>query len=207
MGHSGLNGFATPIKPQAREITQITVRKPTVRDLKGLEPVKGAAARTAKMIELLTGLTAQEVATIHAEDMKALGEIAALLFRGLEEVRSVLGMLMNRYRWSLLEAERLTADDILVYEEKRREAEAALAAFAAAGGQPVDPAAFPLLAVELGVTASDLQTVAETVVATASAWMHVAAIEGARLRAKRDIASATTAEAIDAVLAAIVWGA
>ena len=43
--------------------------------------------------------------------MKGLGEIAALLFRGLEEVRSVLGMLMNRYRWSLMEIERLTADD------------------------------------------------------------------------------------------------
>src|SRR5438093_13269428 len=116
MAHSGVNGFATSIKPQAHEMTQITVGKPTVRDLKALETVRGAAARTAKMIELLTGLNAQEVATIHAEDMKGLGEIAALLFRGLEEVRSVLGMLMNRYRWSLMEIERLTADDILFWD-------------------------------------------------------------------------------------------
>ena len=88
MAHSGVNGFATPVRPPAREITQVKVRKPTVRDLKALEPVKGAAARTAKMIELLTGLSAQEVAAIHAEDMKGLGEITALFFRGLEEVRS-----------------------------------------------------------------------------------------------------------------------
>ena len=116
MAHSGVNGFGTSVRPPAHEITQVKVRKPTVRDLKALEPVKGAAARTAKMIELLTGLNAQEVAAIHAEDMIGLGEITALLFRGLEEVRSVLGMLMNRYRWSLMEIERLTADDILFWD-------------------------------------------------------------------------------------------
>ena len=102
MAHSGVNGFAACVRPPAREITQVTLRKPTVRDLKTLESVRGAAARSAKMIELLTGFSAQEVAAIHAEDMKGLGEIAALLFRSLEEVRSVLGMLMNRYRWSLM---------------------------------------------------------------------------------------------------------
>ena len=65
MAHSGVNGFGTSVRPPAREITQVKVRKPTVRDLKALEPVKGAAARTAKMIELLTGLNVQEVAAIH----------------------------------------------------------------------------------------------------------------------------------------------
>jgi hypothetical protein len=160
------------------------------------------------MIELLTGLNAQEVATLHEKDMKGLGEIAALLFRGLEEVRSVLGMLMNRYRWSLMEIERLTADDILVYQEKRREAEAALAAFSEAGGQPVDPAEFPLLAAELGITASDLQGVAQAVMSTALAWTQVAAaIEGTRLKAKRDIDAATSAAQVEAILAAITWGA
>jgi hypothetical protein len=116
MAHSGVNGFAASVRPPAREITQVTLRKPTVRDLKTLETVRGAVARTAKMIELLTGFSAQEVAAIHAEDMKGLGEIVALLFRGLEEVRSVLGMLMNRYHWSLLEIERLTANDILFWD-------------------------------------------------------------------------------------------
>ena len=208
MAHSGVNGFGTSVRPPAREITQVKVRKPTVRDLKALEPVKGAAARTAKMIELLTGLNAQEVAAIHAEDMKGLGEITALLFRGLEEVRSVLGMLMNRYRWSLMEIERLTADDIFVYQEKRREAEAALAAFSVPGGQPVDPAQFPLLAAEIGITAVDLQGVAQAVTSTALAWTQVAAvIETARLKAKRDIAEANTTAEINAILSAIAWGA
>jgi hypothetical protein len=160
------------------------------------------------MIELLTGLSAQEVAAIHAEDMKGLGEITALLFRGLEEVRSVLGMLMNRYRWSLMEIERLTADDIFVYQEKRREAEAALAAFSVPGGQPVDPAQFPLLAAEIGITAVDLQGVAQAVTSTALAWTQVAAvIETARLKAKRDIAEANTTAEINAILSAIAWGA
>jgi hypothetical protein len=208
MAHSGVNGFGTSVRPPAREITQVKVRKPTVRDLKALETVKGAAARTAKMIELLTGLNAQEVAAIHAEDMKGLGEITALLFRGLEEVRSVLGMLMNRYRWSLTEVERLTADDIFVYQEKRREAEAALAAFSVPGGQPVDPAQFPLLAAEIGITAVDLQGVAQAVTSTALAWTQVAAvIETARLKAKRDIAEANTTAEINAILSAIAWGA
>lgn len=115
---------------------------------------------------------------------------------------------MIRYHWSPLHVERLTADDILVYQEKRREAEAALAALESAGGQPIDPADYPLLTAELGVTGSDLQHVAERVIATAAAWTKVAAaIEGARLKAKRDVASATTAAEIDAALAAIVWGA
>jgi len=208
MAHSGVNGFGTSVRPPAREITQVKVRKPTVRDLKALETVKGTAARTAKMIELLTGLNAQEVAAIHAEDMKGLSEITALLFRGLEEVRSVLGMLMNRYRWSLTEVERLTADDILVYQEKRREAEAALAAFQNADGQPVDPLEFPLLAAELGITANDLQGVAQAVMSTALAWTQVAAaIERTRLKAKREIGEANSTAEINAILSAIAWGA
>jgi len=208
MAHSGVNGFAASVRPPAREITQVTLRKPTVRDLKTLETVRGAAARTAKMIELLTGFSAQEVATIHAEDMKGLGEIAALHFRGLEEVRSVLGMLMNRYRWSLMEIERLTADDIFVYQEKRVEAEAALAALSAPGGQPIDPAQFPLLAAEIGITAVDLQSVAQAVMSTALAWTQVAAaIEGTRLKAKRDIGEANSTAEINAILDGLTWGA
>jgi hypothetical protein len=96
----------------------------------------------------------------------------------------------------------------LVYQEKRREAEAALAAFSEAGGQPVDPAEFPLLAAELGITASDLQGVAQAVMSTALAWTQVAAaIEGTRLKAKRDIDAATSAAQVEAILAAITWGA
>jgi hypothetical protein len=102
----------------------------------------------------------------------------------------------------------LTADDIFVYQEKRREAEAALAAFSVPGGQPVDPAQFPLLAAEIGITAVDLQGVAQAVTSTALAWTQVAAvIETARLKAKRDIAEANTTAEINAILSAIAWGA
>lgn len=80
MENSGLNGFVATVKPQSREITEIAVRPPTVRDLKALEQVRGSAARAAKMIERLTGLTAREVGDLHADDMKGLGEIAADFF-------------------------------------------------------------------------------------------------------------------------------
>ncbi len=96
----------------------------------------------------------------------------------------------------------------LVYVEKQREAKAALAALADAEGKPVDPAWFPLIAAELGVTGNDLEAVAATVIATAEAWIAVAAaIESTRLRAKRDVDAAQSAAEIDAVIAAIVWGA
>ena len=97
---------------------------------------------------------------------------------------------------------------MVVYQEKRREAEAALAAFADAGGQPVDPAQFPLLAAELGVTAVGLQELAETILARAQDWTAAAAaIEGTRLKAKRDIAAAATGDEIDAIIGAVAWGA
>ncbi len=97
---------------------------------------------------------------------------------------------------------------VVVYLEKRREAEAALAALAGAAGNPVDPAEFPLLAAELGVTANDLQAVANAVPAAAKSWTQAAAaIEGARLKAKRDVGTAASEAEVDAALAAIVWGA
>jgi hypothetical protein len=83
----------------------------------------------------------------------------------------------------------------VVYQEKRREAEAAIAAFEAAAGEPVDPARFPLLA-------------AQAVLAKAQDWTAAAAaIEGTRLKAKRDIAAAASAEDVDAVVTGLVWGA
>jgi hypothetical protein len=100
------------------------------------------------------------------------------------------------------------AGQALVYQEKRREAEAALAAFSVPGGQPVDPAQFPLLAAEIGITAVDLQGVAQAVMSTALAWTQVAAaIESTRLKAKRDIAETNSTAEIDAILSAVAWGA
>jgi hypothetical protein len=209
MAHSGVNGFGTSVRPPAREITQVKVRKPTVRDLKALETVKGAAARTAKMIELLTGLNAQEVAAIHAEDMKGLGEITALLFRGLEEVRSVLGMLMNRYRWSLTEVERLTADDILEYQAAFQEAQTVSALLIE---DPISPGQFPFLEADLGVTelpganrkVETVREAAAVVIGASDIWHAAGAqIRSRRLAAKSAIsAAATDTEAYAAFISA-----
>jgi hypothetical protein len=70
------------------------------------------------------------------------------------------------------------------------------------------PRSSPLLAAEIGITAVDLQGVAQAVTSTALAWTQVAAvIETARLKAKRDIAEANTTAEINAILSAIAWGA
>ena len=99
-------------------------------------------------------------------------------------------------------------DHMMVYQEKRREAEGALAAIAGAGGEPVDIAAFPLLAAELEVAGVGLQELAEAILAKAQSWtLAAAAIERTRLGAKRDIAAAASAEAVDGIVNAIVWGA
>jgi hypothetical protein len=96
----------------------------------------------------------------------------------------------------------------VVYQEKRREAEAAIAAFDAAAGEPVDPARFPLLAAELGLSGLGLRELAEAVLAKAQEWTAVAAaIEGTRLGAKRDIAEAASVEEIDLIVNGLAWGA
>jgi hypothetical protein len=96
----------------------------------------------------------------------------------------------------------------LVYQEKRREAEAAIAAFEAAAGEPVNPARFPLLAAELDISGLGLNELAQAVLAKAQDWTAAAAaIEGTRLKAKRDIAAAASAEDVDAVVTGLVWGA
>jgi hypothetical protein len=96
----------------------------------------------------------------------------------------------------------------VVYQEKRREAEAAVAALDAAAGEPVDPERFPLLAAELGVSGLALHDLALAVLAKAQEWTAVAAaIEGTRLRAKRDIAAALAVEEIDTILDTLSWGA
>ena len=196
MDGSGLNGFATLAKPQARVITEIAVRPPTIRDLKALEQVRGATARIAKMIELLTGLTQREVGDLHADDRRGLGEIAADFFRRLEEVRSLLGMLMIRYHWSPLHVERLTAEDILEYEAAFREAREVVALPAA---EPTAPGQFPFLEADIGVTdlpgaGRKVETVREAAAAVLGArdlWQRT----GASIRARRLAAKAAVAAA------------
>ena len=104
------------------------------------------------------------------------------------------------------EAERLRltlitpgAGQALVYERKRAEAERM------AGDAEPQPTDYPLLAAEVGITASTLAGVGAAVRAMASDWIAAAAaIEAVRLRAKAAIAAATTPPAIRAT-AQVTW--
>ena len=87
----------------------------------------------------------------------------------------------------------------LVYEAKRNEA------VALAADQSPDPADYPLLAAEIGITASTLTDVGAAVLLTAAQWRNVAAaIERLRLGAKQAVAAATTIAAVHAA-AAVAW--
>ena len=93
------------------------------------------------------------------------------------------------------------AGQALVYERKRAEAERM------AGDANPQPADYPLLAAEVGITAPTLAGVGAAVRATASDWIAAAAsIEAVRLRAKAAIAAATTPPAIRAA-AQVTWPA
>lgn len=69
-----------------------------------------------------------------------------------------------------------------------------------------DPADYPLIAGEVGITADTAKAVAETILAMAKAWHTMgAAIESVRLAAKKQVRQTQNPEAIQAVLDAIVW--
>lgn len=87
----------------------------------------------------------------------------------------------------------------LVYEAKRHEA------VALAADQNPDPADYPLLAAEIGITAGTLTDVGAAVLLTAAQWRNAAAaIERLRLGAKAAVAAATTIAAVQAA-AAVTW--
>ena len=69
--------FKSAAKHQGRDITEIEVRAPRMRDLKAIDAVKGDVAKMAKTIESLTGLTQREIDDLHLDDVKGLGEIVA----------------------------------------------------------------------------------------------------------------------------------
>ncbi len=92
----------------------------------------------------------------------------------------------------------------IVYTRKEEEARRLLAAVAA--GQAIDPAAYPHLAAEVGITAPTIEEVANVVVAMADAWSAISAqIEGIRLSAKAALAGAATPAEIRAVVAGVTW--
>jgi len=91
----------------------------------------------------------------------------------------------------------------LVYQRKSDEARR-YAAIVAASGEP-DPADYPVLAADMGITAPDLAGVVAVMQGLDAAWAKVAAaIEALRLGAKAAVAAASNAEAIQAATA-ITW--
>src|SRR5690606_7611681 len=88
----------------------------------------------------------------------------------------------------------------MAYLQKAMEATAYLAA------TDPDPADYPLLAAEVGITGETLADVAAVVDAHYQAWRVIgAAIEQARLGAKAAVDAAETAEDAQAAYDAIVW--
>jgi hypothetical protein len=72
--------FKSAAKHQGRDITEIEVHAPRMRDLKAIEGVSGKAAKIAKTIETLTGMTQREVDELHFQDVNGLGDVVVTLF-------------------------------------------------------------------------------------------------------------------------------
>lgn len=88
----------------------------------------------------------------------------------------------------------------MTYQQKVQEAQD----FAAADDP--DPASFPILSAEIGITGPSLADVAETILSAYQQWKQIgASIEAVRLGGKRDIDLAEDAEAALSVVAQIVW--
>jgi len=94
----------------------------------------------------------------------------------------------------------LTPGRAMTYQAKQAQAEAFLAAT-----EP-DPADYPLIAGEVGITADTAHGVAEVVLAMSRNWHAMgAAIEAVRLAAKKQAREALTPEAVREVLDGLVW--
>jgi hypothetical protein len=92
------------------------------------------------------------------------------------------------------------AGQAMTYQQKTGEAARYLAAT-----DPV-PADYPSLSAEIGITAGDIGGVAQVIVAAHAQWQIIgAAIEAARLGAKRAIGEADTEADAQAAAAAVTW--
>ncbi|MDP9809343.1 hypothetical protein J2W42_002191 [Rhizobium tibeticum] len=96
------------------------------------------------------------------------------------------------------------AGQAMTYQQKSDEAKRYFAALEA-GGTP-EPSDFPLLSVEVGITAQTLGDVAAVVNNAFLQWQVIGgAIEAARLGTKAAIEAATTVATAEAAASAVVW--
>lgn len=92
------------------------------------------------------------------------------------------------------------AGQAMTYSQKAEEARLCLSA-----ASP-DPDDYPMLAAEIGITASNLMGVAQVVADANAQWLQIgAAIESVRLATKKAIAEAETIEAAQVAADAAVW--
>ena len=81
MIHSSLTyRFKSAARHQGRDIAEIQVHAPRMRDLKAIERAPGRAARIVKAMETLTGLTRGEIGALHIDDVRGLSDVIATLF-------------------------------------------------------------------------------------------------------------------------------
>ncbi|WP_332117230.1 hypothetical protein [Azorhizobium caulinodans] len=94
----------------------------------------------------------------------------------------------------------LGAGQAMTYQAKAAEAQRL------ADDAAPDPASYPLLSAEVGLTADDLAGVGAAVRGANAAWIAAgAAIERVRLAGKRDIRAAGDVAAVRAAFAAVIW--
>lgn len=66
-----------PIQAHGEEVTELTVRRPRVKDLRAMDAAAGDVSKTAVLIGGLCALTPKEVDSLDAEDFAALGQVVA----------------------------------------------------------------------------------------------------------------------------------
>jgi hypothetical protein len=66
-----------PIAALGGEVSELTLRRPRVRDLKLLDEAKGDVGKTAVLLGALAGLTTKEVDLLDAGDFARLGQAVA----------------------------------------------------------------------------------------------------------------------------------
>lgn len=73
------------IQAHGEEVSELTVRRPKVKDLRAMDAVQGDVAKTAMLIGALCGLTPREVDQIDAMDFATVGQAVTDFLPGAQE--------------------------------------------------------------------------------------------------------------------------
>ena len=89
-----------PITVDGREVSEISLRRPKVRDLERMDKVSGEMAKAVAMVGDLAELTPDQVREIDAEDFSAVAEKLGDFFRGRPgNIRSVMTDVAMMFGW------------------------------------------------------------------------------------------------------------